>query len=61
MEQLIQQLINRLVALESEFDSLPDLSIIQSMMKEIEALKQNETLLTNEKTLVSRSFEFKGW
>ena len=43
MEQLIQQLINRLVALESEFDSLPDLSIIQELIKEIEALKQNET------------------
>lgn len=43
MEQLIQQLINRLVALESEFDSLPDLSIIQKLIKEIEALKQNET------------------
>lgn len=43
MEQLIQQLINRLVALESEFDSLPDLSIIKELIKEIEALKQNET------------------
>jgi uncharacterized protein YukE len=43
VEQLIQQLINRLVALESEFDSLPDLSIIQELIKEIEALKQNET------------------
>lgn len=43
MDQLIQQLINRLVALESEFDSLPDLSIIQELIKEIEALKQNET------------------
>ena len=43
MEQLIQKLINRLVALESEFDSLPDLSIIQELIKEIEALKQNET------------------
>lgn len=43
MEELIQQLINRLVALESEFDSLPDLSIIQSMIKDIEALKQNDT------------------
>ena len=43
MEQLIQQLINRLVALESEFDSLPDLSIIQELIKDIETLKQNET------------------
>lgn len=43
MDQLIQQLINRLVALESEFDSLPDLSIIQELIKDIEALKQNET------------------
>lgn len=43
MEQLIQQLIDRLVALESEFDSLPDLSIIQELIKDIEALKQNET------------------
>jgi hypothetical protein len=43
VEQLIQQLINRLVALESEFDSLPDLSIIQELIKEIEALKQNDT------------------
>lgn len=43
MEELIQKLINRLVALESEFDSLPDLSIIQELIKEIEALKQNET------------------
>lgn len=43
MEQLIQKLINRLVALESEFDSLPDLSIIQELIKDIEALKQNET------------------
>lgn len=43
MDQLIQQLINRLVALESEFDSLPDLSIIKELIKDIEALKQNET------------------
>lgn len=43
MEELIQKLINRLVSLESEFDSLPDLSIIQELIKEIEALKQNET------------------
>lgn len=43
MEELIQKLINRLVALESEFDSLPDLSIIQELIKDIEALKQNET------------------
>lgn len=43
MEQLIQQLINRLLALESEFDSLPDLSIIEELIKDIEALKQNET------------------
>lgn len=43
MEELIQKLINRLVALESEFDSLPDLSIIKELIKDIEALKQNET------------------
>lgn len=38
MEQL-QQLINRLVQLESEFDSLPDLNKI---IKDLEALKQSK-------------------
>ena len=44
MEELIQQLIDRLVALEGEFDSLPDLTILNQLIKDIEALKQNETL-----------------
>ncbi len=44
MQELIQQLIDRLVALEGEFDSLPDLTIINQLIKDIEALKQNETL-----------------
>lgn len=44
MQELIQQLIDRLVALEREFDSLPDLTILNQLIKDIEALKQNETL-----------------
>lgn len=44
MQELIQQLIDRLVALEGEFDSLPDLTIINQLIKDIKALKQNETL-----------------
>ncbi len=44
MQELIQQLIDRLVALEGEFDSLPDLTILNQLIKDIEALKQNETL-----------------
>lgn len=44
MEKLLQQLIDRLTTLEDEFDSLPDLSIIQSMIKEVESLKQQDNL-----------------
>lgn len=39
MQELLQQLIDRLTTLEDEFDNLPDLS---KLIKDIELLKQNE-------------------
>lgn len=53
MEKLVQQLIDRLIALESEFDSLPNLSIIQELIKDIEKSKSEyPNQIENIKTII---------